>query len=854
MMRDRAPRPEPVIPDHEVLRLVGGGSYGEVWLASGVTGAMRAVKVVRREDFDDERTFEREFEGILKYEPLSRDHPGLVHILHIGRSVDINDNPFYYYVMELGDDIYSGTAINPVEYEARNLLTDMKQSGDTPHDPDEVITIGLSLAEALTFLHEKGLVHRDIKPSNVIFVDGKAKLADIGLVASRGQRTFVGTEGFVPPEGPGSAQSDVYGLGKVLYEMATGRDRLDFPELPDKLPVVSHKKRWQGLNQLICDVCEPRVSKRQIKTAADLADGLKRLQTGRRLKRRRDAVLIKAIPIALISILSIWLLAPLVKSMLERSFTGDDVKTKSPQYGSLKVLSSPSGAEVYNANGEFLAVTPMKNIKMKVGSTRTFEFRLDGYRTAQETITLASDQARVLDHVMVVYSPPVEGQDWVDPIGAAYKPEGKHHISKHYVGNARWKRYVKSLKVKKSSEIITQKIDGSANYVALVTEDEAANYAKWLSETARAKGYLNDVQGVYSIVDKSAVTMKIDKRAKKQGRYPFKTVVKKIPLGRLEILSEPPGASVYINDEFIDYTPVYQNRIEAGEVTVTLIYDGYHKVTKSINVKEGAGERINEILRPNNSVVFGEKWKNSFGMKFIPIDGEDTLLVSIWETRISDFRKSGLELNVSKSKLTKQEGDHPALGISRLQAEQFCEILTKQEQEKEAIPQNAHYRLLTDLEWSRIAGVSEDASKTPAERELGNAAVFVWQGEWITQRPSMLVGNLAGEEFSDASFTTTVKTIPDYNDGYTQSSPVGSFPPNALGFYDLAGNVEEWVSDDYTSSSDYGILRGGSWKTYSKEHLYVGHRNVMKSSEKDLHFGFRILLEKLKTNQASVIK
>ena len=66
-MRGRV-RPEPVIPDHEVLRKIGGGSYGEVWLARGVTGAMRAVKLVRREDFEDEVGFEREFEGILKYE------------------------------------------------------------------------------------------------------------------------------------------------------------------------------------------------------------------------------------------------------------------------------------------------------------------------------------------------------------------------------------------------------------------------------------------------------------------------------------------------------------------------------------------------------------------------------------------------------------------------------------------------------------------------------------------------------------------------------------------------------------------------------------------------------------------
>ena len=81
-------RPDPLIPDHDVLRKIGGGAYGEVWLARGVTGAMRAVKIVYREDFSDERTFEREFEGILRFEPISRDHLGFVNILHVGRSND----------------------------------------------------------------------------------------------------------------------------------------------------------------------------------------------------------------------------------------------------------------------------------------------------------------------------------------------------------------------------------------------------------------------------------------------------------------------------------------------------------------------------------------------------------------------------------------------------------------------------------------------------------------------------------------------------------------------------------------------------------------------------------------------
>jgi hypothetical protein len=67
------PEPPP-IPHHVLLRRIGWGSYGEVWLARNSMGVHRAVKIVSRSSFSDARPFERELSGIRKFEPVSRTH------------------------------------------------------------------------------------------------------------------------------------------------------------------------------------------------------------------------------------------------------------------------------------------------------------------------------------------------------------------------------------------------------------------------------------------------------------------------------------------------------------------------------------------------------------------------------------------------------------------------------------------------------------------------------------------------------------------------------------------------------------------------------------------------------------
>src|SRR5215469_9174035 len=103
----RAPVAMSGIPEHELLRPIASGAYGQVWLARNALGIYRAVKIVHRASFEHDRPFEREFAGIKAFEPISRSHEGLVDLLQVGRDEAAG---YFYYVMELADDARAGTA------------------------------------------------------------------------------------------------------------------------------------------------------------------------------------------------------------------------------------------------------------------------------------------------------------------------------------------------------------------------------------------------------------------------------------------------------------------------------------------------------------------------------------------------------------------------------------------------------------------------------------------------------------------------------------------------------------------------------------------------------------------------
>ncbi len=244
------------IPEHQLGRLIGRGSSGQVWLARNVLGTYRAVKIVEPRVFGSDQRLDREFQGILRFEPVSRLHDGLVDILQVGGS---ETEGYFYYVMELADDVTSGQTIvpEPEQYRPRTLGYDLRQRGRLPIG--ECVRVGAALASGLGYLHRHGLIHRDIKPSNIIFVNGFPKLADIGLVTTRSEPLFhLGTDGFIAPEGVGLPQADIYALGKVLYEMSTGKDRNEYPELPADLGNSAEDRDMVDFMKIVVKACRTK--------------------------------------------------------------------------------------------------------------------------------------------------------------------------------------------------------------------------------------------------------------------------------------------------------------------------------------------------------------------------------------------------------------------------------------------------------------------------------------------------------------------------------------------------------------------------------------------------------------------
>jgi formylglycine-generating enzyme required for sulfatase activity len=143
-----------------------------------------------------------------------------------------------------------------------------------------------------------------------------------------------------------------------------------------------------------------------------------------------------------------------------------------------------------------------------------------------------------------------------------------------------------------------------------------------------------------------------------------------------------------------------------------------------------------------------------------------------------------------------------------------------------------------------MAGLREEEGISPGWRDARKQRVYPWGTVWP---PVGKVGNFADMAAGDAGSVPGDRIIAGYDDGFAFTAPVGSFPANPYGLFDLSGNVLEWVEDDYSKlgKSELGVLRGGCWLTGQSENLLVGSRNAVPPDFQDAIYGFRVVLAKV---------
>lgn len=235
---------------------------------------------------------------------------------------------------------------------------------------------------------------------------------------------------------------------------------------------------------------------------------------------------------------------------------------------------------------------------------------------------------------------------------------------------------------------------------------------------------------------------------------------------------------------------------------------------------------------------------NSLGMVFVPVSGT-SVKFCIWETRVKDYEAfanaAGTGNNEWKNPkygkvLVTPTNTCPVVNVSWEDAEAFCTWLTQKEHREGILGANQRYRLPTDLEWSAAVGLTNEAGTTPAERDLKVKNVYPWGTNWP---PANFTGNYADESFGVVS---GAGVIGGYQDGYPGTSPVGSYPSQPNGMFDLSGNVWEWCSDWWDDKKKYRVLRGGSWGNLYPDFLLSSYRDNVEPSERSFNIGFRVVV------------
>ena len=497
--------------------------------------------------------------------------------------------------------------------------------------------------------------------------------------------------------------------------------------------------------------------------------------------------------------------------------------TLAPAWATVTLTTSPSGAELL-VDGEAVGVTPV-NAEILQGR-RNVMLKLAGYKAWSETLVLDAGASLVVprvelepaDGLVFIRSEPsgasvtIGGEfKGLTPLEVALAPNVNHAIT-----------FFKNGFQAQDTGLVTQPNEARELAVTLapvltdVTVTTTPSDAELFIDGV-SRGNANQTLALM------AVSQRLEIR--REGYVPY--------------VSELTPRRGLQQEVRVDLVSLEQARIAAIEPLIVnpagqrMLLLTPDRFTMGASRRE-AGRRPNEVLRD--------------------IALERQFYLSTTEVTNAHYRRFDAEHNSGTSNgMTLNNESQPAVRVTWQQAALYSNWLSEQEgiqpfylvepdeggkaRVTGSDPASHGYRLPTEAEWAWAA--RRDGQAPTGLRK------YAWQGELP---PPAVVANIA--DVSAQAFLGDI--VFDYNDRFPVTAPVGSFDPSQRGFYDLAGNVAEWVHDYYGSigspgierdpfgpdSGQFRVIRGSSWAHGSVTELRLSFRDFGEEPRDDV--GFRV--------------
>ncbi len=869
-----------MLPQYEITGFLGRGGMGAVYRGRQISLDRDVAIKVLPETFtqgNDELNYVARFKQEAR--AMARlNHPAILSVYDFGET----NGGQLFFVMEFID----GTDIH--QY---------LQGHGGKVDQGDAVTITAHVLDALDYAHAHGIVHRDIKPANILLTrDGRVKIADFGLAKRLWDSAEVavpsltisnvalGTPDFVAPEALDGSQTvdhraDLYAVGVMLYQLLTGvlpRGNFDWPSeivagIDTRLDGIVSKAMATNPDNRYASAAAVRAD-----LDAIMSQPVERIEAGAKSNAPAAVAATTSVRGSKLpnkgSRMPVYLaIGALVTAFfVVGAFTflrfGKNLKVTQVS----KVESLPSGlAQSQNSDipdapalGSVEAVESKEPEPLALSSVEVPQelnasttepdpaASLPSPEEVPESVEVAKN-ADPATETPIVAAPPVV-VTLAEQLPTTPAPNSKTPPLLSIPGlNTRIDGYLLARR-KQIGELAVKYergLDSRLNQAA--NSGDLKSVKIYQEEKSKVSALLSALST--APLDPLAAVLESNTLPNLSLESPNEVVTlratwdsehKKIHddlQGKLSQSLQALGAELTKSRRFEEAGAVLTFRDSLGERSLSFpTRESEDTVTNETNMDVLSTAAIPSDL----AAVTGDKpFKNSLGMKFVPVPGTEVLFC-VHETRYKDYAryaetKSGIDSSWKTQthdnfEIKRDSDDHPVTSVSWDDAKSFCAWLSEEE--------GRTYRLPTDREWSLAVGIGSlevwDKDVTP-ETVFQPQDVFPWGIEWP---PPKGVGNFSDDSRKAKASREKSEYIDGYDDGFPTTAPVMADEPNVLGLHDLAGNAREWCEDWYNGDETVRVARGGTWSHSERKYLLSSARGPTRPQSRLSHYGFRVVL------------